>query len=87
MCLVSRVAQLAFHSASLFPFVDVVCLASRGLGAANVDDCRRALVEKADMVKVEARIERKYQDIVVYLNQAIKVAGDDEVRGTHVTRS
>ena len=39
------------------------------------------------MVKVEARIERKYQDIVVYLNQAIKVAGDDEVRGTHVTRS
>ena len=31
------------------------------------------------MVKVEARIERKYQEIVVYLNQAIQVAGDDEV--------
>jgi hypothetical protein len=31
------------------------------------------------MVKVESRIERKYQEIVVYLNQAIKVAGDDEV--------
>ena len=32
------------------------------------------------MVKVESKIERKYQDIVLYLNQAIKVAGEDEVR-------
>jgi len=44
-----------------------------------VDECRRALVEKADMAKVEARIDRKYQDVVAYLNEAIKVAGDDEV--------
>ncbi len=37
------------------------------------------MVEKADMVKVEARIDRKYQDVVAYLNEAIKVAGEDEV--------
>jgi hypothetical protein len=48
--------------------------------AGSVDECRRALVEKADMAKVEARIDRKYQDVVAYLNEAIKVAGDDEVR-------
>jgi hypothetical protein len=47
--------------------------------AAAVDKCQAALVEKADMVKVEARIERKYQEIVTYLHQAINVANDDEV--------
>ncbi len=63
------------HLASLCP---CVCPCVRPAG--SVDECRRALVEKADMVKVEARIDRKYQDVVAYLNEAIKVAGDDEVR-------
>jgi hypothetical protein len=50
----------------------------------NLEDFRRAVVEKPDMAKVDARIDRKYQEIVSYLHQAIKVAGDDEVRASSV---
>ena len=44
----------------------------------DVDTFRRQLVEKADMVKVEARIERKFEEVSSYLHQAIEAANEDE---------